>query len=231
MFYSCIDMDGQTLWSKIKDAWQFIFSSLGLPWVNIFKNLSSVLNLIQARFHPGLYEVLDYEASLELKDHNGKVASVQKYEKVRYLQNNISTFQDQAWGDGKFLINYHCSPGNPVDIYRSGYKTYVLISLRQVRNRDEIDEFRFTWDIRQGFLQPTGFWASEISHFTERIKMNVVFPRSRPPLRATVFAKNSQRTFALGKDSILHLPDGKWEVVWERLKPKLYEQYILSWQW
>jgi len=58
----------------------------------------------------GLYEVLDYEATLELKDKRGKRACVRKYEKVRYLQNNIITFQDQAWGDGKILINYRLLP-------------------------------------------------------------------------------------------------------------------------
>jgi len=219
------------LWSKVKDSWQLIISSLGLPWFKVINNLLTGWNLLLVRFRKGLYEVLDYEATLELKDKRGKRACVRKYEKVRYLQNNIVTFQDQAWGDGKILINYRCTPGFPVDTYRSGYKNYILISLREVKNRGDVDEFHIDWDIHQGFLRPTGFWASEISHYTDRIKMRVIFPKARPPLHATILEKNRQRTLTLNKDSFLHLPDGKWEVVWERNRPRLYEQYILSWEW
>lgn len=224
-------MDDHALWPKVKDSWQLIISSLGLPWFKVLNNLSTGWNFLLARFHRGLYEVLDYEALLELKDKRGKRASVQKYEKVRYLQNNITAFQDQAWGDGKILINYRCAPGFPVDTYRTGYKNQILISLREVKNRGDIDEFHINWDIHQGFLRPTGFWASEISHYTDKIKMQVIFPKKRPPLHAFVLEKNSQRTLRLNKDSFLHLPDGKWEITWERIKPKLYEQYILNWEW
>jgi len=136
-----------------------IISSLGLPWFKVFNNLLTGWNLLLVRFRKGLYEVLDYEATLELKDKRGKRACVRKYEKVRYLQNNIVTFQDQAWGDGKILINYRCSPGFPVDTYRSGYINYILISLREVKNRGDVDEFHIDWGIHQGFLRPTGFWV------------------------------------------------------------------------
>ena len=164
-------------------------------------------------------------------DKGGKIASVRKYQKVRYLQNNIIAFQDQAWGDGKILINYKCSPGFTVDTYRSGFKNYILISLREVKKQGEIDEFNINWDIHQGFLRPTGFWASEISHYTDKIKMRVIFPKARPQLHATVMEKNRQRTITLNKDYFLHLPDGKWEVTWVKNRPKLYEQYILRWEW
>jgi len=224
-------MEDQTLWSRVRDSWQLIISSLGLPWFKVINNLMAGWNLLQVRFRKGLYEVLDYEATLELKDKRGKRACVRKYEKVRYLQNNIVAFQDQAWGDGKVLINYRCTPGFPVDTYRSGYKNYILISLREVKNRGDVDEFHIDWEIHQGFLRPTGFWASEISHYTDKIKMRVIFPKTRPPLHATILEKNHQRTLTLSKDSFLHLPDGKWEVTWERIRPRLYEQYILSWEW
>jgi hypothetical protein len=224
-------MEDQVWWSKVKNLAQLINSGLGLPWFKIFNNLLDGWNLLLVRFHKGLYEVLDYEATLELKDKRGKRACVRKYEKVRYLQNNIVTFQDQAWGDGKILINYRCSPGFPIDTYRSGFKNYILISLREVKNQGDVDEFNINWDIHQGFLRPTGFWASEISHYTDKIKMRVIFPETRPPLRATVLEKNSQRTLTLNKDAFLHLPDGKWQVTWEQNRPRLYEQYILSWQW
>ena len=44
----------------------------------------------------GMYEVLEYESTLELHDREGKKASYKKRQKVRYLQNNIIAFEDQA---------------------------------------------------------------------------------------------------------------------------------------
>jgi len=87
-------MEDQTLWSTVRDSWQLIILSLGLPWFKVFNNLLTGWNFLLVRFHKGLYEVLDYEATLELKDKRGKRACVRKYEKVRYLQNNIISFQD-----------------------------------------------------------------------------------------------------------------------------------------
>ncbi len=136
---------------------------------------------------------MDYGIRLELKDPEGKQALVHKREKVKYLQNNIIAFQDQAWGDGKILQNYQCTPGVPVDKYRSGYKTYILISLREVKNRGDIDEFNIQWGISRGFLSPTGFWATDVDHRTNLVKVEVVFPKRRPPLKASVLEKNLQR--------------------------------------
>jgi len=53
-----------------------------------------------------MYEVLEYESTLELKDRGGKRATFKKREKVRYLQDNVIAYQDQAWGDGEILVNY-----------------------------------------------------------------------------------------------------------------------------
>ena len=118
-----------------------------------------------------------------------------------------------------------------MDRYRSGFKTHILISIREVKNRGDIDKFHINWEIRQGFLCPTGFWASEISHDTDKIKLRVIFPNTRPPLKAGVLEKNSQHTNSIDRESFLHLPDGRWEVAWEKDHPRLHEQYILRWEW
>jgi hypothetical protein len=62
---------------------------------------------VQGRSYRGLYEVLEYEATLELEDQGGKRATFKKREKVRYLQDNIIAYQDQAWGDGEIREAFH----------------------------------------------------------------------------------------------------------------------------
>jgi len=203
-----------------------------LPWIEILGELWKISRkMMRGLSNEGTYEVLDYETTLELLDHKGKQASLKKREKVRYLQNHILAYQDQAWGDGKILQDYRCTPGKPVDRYRTGYKTHILISRREVKNKGDIDEFNIQWNIRQGFLKIHCYWATEINHRTKKVNVNVYFPKSRPPKRTWIVEKNLQRSKSLVENSIKQLPDGRWIVSWKKVKPRLYEQYILNWEW
>ena len=76
--------------------------------------------------------------------------------------------QDHAWGDGNILQNYKCSPGMAVDKYRAGYKTLVLISLREIKHKGDTDEFNIEWDIQHGFLKRDYFWTTDITQCTNR---------------------------------------------------------------
>jgi hypothetical protein len=202
---------------------------LRLPWLDVLGDMWKTLRkTLPGQSYRGLYEVLEYESTLELKDRGGKRATFKKREKVRYLQDNVIAYQDQAWGDGEILINYRCTPGKPVDRYRSGHKTYVLISRREVKNRGDVDEFRIEWNIRQGFLKCTGYWETHVKHQTGHLKINVIFPRSRLPRSVTLIESNRQRSHDLGKSV---QPDGRWLVTWETHRPQLYENYILQWDW
>jgi len=79
----------------------------GLPWLEVLGDVwKTIQKVMQGRSYRGLYEVLEYESTLELKDQGGKRATFKKREKVRYLQDNVIAYQDQAWGDGEILVNY-----------------------------------------------------------------------------------------------------------------------------
>ena len=115
---------------------------LNLPWIQVAGELWKIgRKMWRGYANEGVYEVLDYEATLELLNKKGTQAAFQKRLRVRYLQDNIIAFQDSAWGDGEILVNYKCIPGIAVDKYRSGFKTHVLLSLRKIKNRGDIDEF------------------------------------------------------------------------------------------
>ena len=97
----------------------------GLPWVEVFeKGWRLARQALQAWSYRGMYEVLEHETTLELKDRAGKSATFEKEKHVCYLQDNIIAYHDQAWGDGEILVDYRCTPGIAVDRYRLGYKTY-----------------------------------------------------------------------------------------------------------
>jgi len=198
----------------------------------VLEDLRKIISeIIRKLCKEGLYQALEYESILELMDAKGLKARFCKREKIRYLQDNTIAFQDQAWGDGKILVDYDCSPGFPADRYRSGNKTFVLISLRGVKNRGDIDEFSIKWKILKGFLKKNGYWGTEISHDTVHVKSQIIFPKARPPKRVGILEKNRQRTYGLDRESFRQLPDERWVVTWEKNKPDLYEQYVMNWEW
>jgi len=206
--------------------------ALGLPWFELVGNIWKVgRKLMRGLSSEGIYEVLDYECRLELHDEVGQRATIQKLERVRYLQDYVTTYQDQAWGDGEIFLDYECSPGLPVDEYQLGHRTYKLISLRESKNRGDIDEFNIQWKMRDGFLKSTGFWGTAINHRTRNLTVKVAFPKGRPPVRVSVFETNLQRTRVLGLETRRELPDGRTAIVWTQPSPLLYEDYILRWEW
>jgi hypothetical protein len=205
---------------------------LGFPWVELVTEAWKFgRKILRGLANEGMYEVLEYESTLELHNRAGKKATFTKRKKVRYLQNNIIAYQDYGWGDGEHFVGYQAEPGIPVDRYKIGYKTYILLSLREVKNRGDVDEFNIRWKIRDGFLKPDGFWETDVSGPTKYVKVNVIFPAGRPPRNLRLVEQNIRRTSALGDEALQRLPDGRWKVSWEKSKPKLYEHYILRWDW
>jgi len=219
------DNDNQTLVDRL------LIILLRPPWADVLGDgLNALQKAIQGRYYKGLYEVLEYESTLELKDRERNEATFRKREKVRYLQDNVIAYQDQAWGDGEILLNYRCTPGTPVDRYRSGYNTYILISKREVKDKGDVDEFNIEWGIRDGFLRQAEKWETHVTHRTKRLRINVVFSRTRPPQHTVLIEGNRQRSHDLGKRAQV-LPHGRWRVSWETHRPHLYENYVLQWEW
>jgi len=222
----------QNAQDKQDNHYRWLSFILNPSWVEIIAESWKLgRKILRGLANEGIYEVLDYECRLELKDRSGTTATIQKREKIRYLQDYVTSYQDQAWGDGEILLNYRCSPGIPVDEYRLGHNTYKLISLREFRNKGDIDEFNIEWKMRNGFLKSTGFWGTSISHRTKKVTIKVVFPKDRPPLQVSITESNLRRTHVLGKETQQILPDGRSIVIWENTNPRLYEDYVLRWEW
>ena len=186
---------------------------------------------IQRMRKPGMYEVLDYESTLEILDPRGMVAKFNKTEKVRFLQDNVIAIQDRLWGVKNNIYAYKCAPGLPVDFYQSGHKTSVVISLRKIySSKDEID-LNMQWYLKGEPIGKEGSWGTHINRYTHKLSMNIRFPAERPPIRVWINEGNKKRITELGKESITQLPDKQWQISWEKNNPRLYETYTMKWEW
>ena len=193
---------------------------LQLPWLKVLEEAWRILRRLIPRQPSSTYEVLESHSILELQHREGKYPTFNKPESVRFVQDGIIAYQDQAWGDGEILLDYSCSPGTPVDPYRAGHKIYILISRREVKNKGDVDEFSIEWGIERGFLERTGYWETHVNHQTRRFRVSAVLPKSRPPRCAKMIESNRQRSHSLAKSTEV-LPDGRWLVTWETHRPQL----------
>lgn len=180
---------------------------------------------------PGMYEVLDYEAQLELLDTKGHTAIYTKRQQVRFLQDNVFAYQDKAWGDGDIFAAYQCSPGVKVDSYREGHRYNILISLRETKQRDDEVTFHIRRKIRDGFKRAVEEFQTDIDHRTRQLALSVVFPKQRLPTEVALIEQNTSRTTILDSSQHLVLPDGRHKYIWKTQAARLYEAYILRWKW
>lgn len=179
----------------------------------------------------GLFEVLDYDSTLELLDGAGHLAIFKRRQKVRFLQNHIIAFQDYAWGDGDVLADYRIAPGEVVDCYREGERWNILVSLRKTKNRGDIEEFHIERTVHHGFTQTVEWRQTAIWLTTKRIRLEVIFPKERPCRRASLVQRSTNRTIELDGDYVQWLPDGRQMIAWEKQNPPKAEVYTIRWEW
>lgn len=66
---------------------------LRLDWLDVLSDVwKAPRKALSGQSYKGLYEVLEYESTLELKDRGGKRAAFKKREKVRHLQDNVIAY-------------------------------------------------------------------------------------------------------------------------------------------
>jgi hypothetical protein len=118
-----------------------------------------------------------------------------------------------------------------VDRYRPGHKTILLISLRETKRRNDVDEFNISWKLKDSFVREHELWETEILHKTKQLKVKIIFPASRLPRRAWIEEHLRRRRRLLGPESIHSLHDGRWQLSWRSDNPRLNERYQVHWEW
>ena len=208
-----------------------LLKHLSLDWVSLALDLIHHLRRILCSKASGAYEILDYEATLDLLDATGKTALFKKRLQVKFLQNNVIAFEDYAWGDGEILADYRCAPGVVVDKYREGDRWTVLISLRESKSSGDIEEFHIERIERKTFTKTEEWLQTEIRRRTRRLRMNIIFPKQRRCQRAVLVQRKFNRTTVLGPEHFRTLPDGRQLVTWETNHVTAYDIYTVKWQW
>jgi hypothetical protein len=209
-----------------------LLTYLSLEWISAALDLFHRLYRLFSRKPPeGMYEFLLYDALLDLPDPNGRRATFRKHQRVKFLQDNAIAFEDFAWGDGEIFARYRVSPGIEADRYREGDRWNVLISLRETRQRGDIQNFHIERVVKNGFTAPQEWQQAEIRHRTRHLKLSVLFPKTRPCQRAWIRVRSRNRVSALGPEHFHQLPGGRQLLSWETRNVRPLEVFTLRWQW
>lgn len=221
-----ITLDGSSQLMRVIQDW------LSNGWLAILFDLSrSLRQILLLNQQQGMYEILTYDAMLELLDSKGERAIFRKRQKVKFLQDNVIAFEDYAWGDGTTLADYKCSPGLVVDRYREGDRWNVLISLRETKNRGDVVEFYIERKVKGGFTRTEEWQQVELRRRTHHLQLKVIFPKGRPCKRAIVIQRSRNKVLVLGMELFRLLPDGRQLLAWETHHVNRYEVYTLKWNW
>jgi hypothetical protein len=201
-------------------------------WIVLLFDFYRALRLFLRRErHEGMYEILEFDSTLELADPKGETAIFKRRQRVKFLQDNVIAFQDCAWGDGELFGDYQCSPGTEVDRYQEGDRWNVLISLRETKSAGDVDDFHIERTVKNGFIQDDEWRQTEIRHRTRHLRLAVIFPKERHCRRAVLIERNRNRTTVLNQGHFSDLPDGRQVLAWETRNPRRFEVYTIKWRW
>lgn len=200
------------------------------------RNIRAIFDLYQMirQWLPGqsdLYEILDYESTLELCNAKGTTARFQKRQRIKFLQNNIIAFEDYVWGEGEVMADYQCSPGVVADRYQESDRWNILISLRETKNKGDITEFHIERLEKDSFLKADEWQQTEIRRKTRRLQMNIIFPKNRRCQHATLLQRRYNRKEVLGPNHFHELPDGRQLLTWESTRIYPYDVFTIRWRW
>jgi hypothetical protein len=179
----------------------------------------------------GIYEILDYDSTLEILDPEGETATFQRRQRIRFLQDNVIAFEDYAWGNGDLFAEYAVSPGIVVDRYREADRWNVLIYLRETKSRGDIEDFYIQRTVKHGFTKRQEWRQVEMRHSARQLRLSIIFPRERRCQRAVLVQRSRNRAIVLGPEHFTDLPDGRQVLAWETRNIRPLEIYTIRWSW
>jgi hypothetical protein len=147
--------------------------------------------------YQALYEVLSFDATLQLQDTRGETAVLERDQQLRFLQDGVVGLYHQVWGAGELFADYAVEPGVVADRFQLGARHITLISLRQVKNRGDRLRLHIRRQIRQGWTEHEEWLEIAVNHPTHRLSVRGIFPKARPPRHALLIEESTGAVRAL----------------------------------
>ena len=175
------------------------------------------------------YEVLTYEATLELLDTEGREAVYVRKQHLRFLRDGVTAIDDYGWGNGIAFARHYAFPGRFVDRRIEGSRLRSTVELSRAYDAGEDLTFSVERLIKNGFASASEWWLeAEIYHPVRRVSLSVLLPASRQVKTATLVQPGIPGSIAVVPKQ---LPDGRQTVIYINRRPVQGARYTLLWDW
>lgn len=175
------------------------------------------------------YEVLSYEATLELLDAEGREAVYVRKQRLRFIQDGVTDIDDYGWGNGIAFASHYAYPGRFTDRRIVGSRLRSTVELSRPYDAGEELTFSVERLIKNGFTSTSEWWLeAELYHRVQRVALRIVLPAARLVKTATLVQPGIPRSGAL---PVHGLPDGRQCISYKDSEPAQGERYTLMWDW
>lgn len=207
-----------------------------LPWLlstdflNFVVMLSKLLRPhLAGVFKPSaLYDVLNFEATIEVKDSRGYQAVYSKKQRLRFLKDNVSTVYDYGWGTGNAFASHRVEPGHIVERKQIGPRYRSLVMLPEPQHKGDELTLSVRRLIKDKFTGKGNWLEGEVYNKMQRMRLSVILPASRPVTRAWLVQRR-QPTESLV--SAKPISGHRQRLASTITNPKIGDMYTLVWDW
>lgn len=203
-----------------------------LPVVSprILATIFEVPDLARNLFPEGLttspYEVMEYDATLDMEDPHGMRATFTRTQKIRFLHDGVSAVLDHFWGDGITVGSYSTDAGMIERTLTDSRRRHVVLRLKRPMRRGEELTFSVTRTVFAGFTNEHEWLSTQVDHPVHRLKRTILFPIKRACRTAVLLGPGGQLP--------IHpqiRADGRAELKFEVLDAGSSTPYVLVWHW
>ena len=175
------------------------------------------------------YEILRYEAAVELYDVDGRRAVYNRRELIKFLHDGVSSLDDYGWGNGIAFAGHDVSPGKLVKRRIVGSRLRSTVQLPKRYHKGDLLTFWVDRLIENGFTGPSECWLeAELYHVTERLSLKVILPPERLVRGAHLVRPGVPGGVGLPTKT---LRDGRQTISYEARRPALGSRYTVVWDW
>lgn len=134
------------------------------------------------------FETIKFSGKVEILDREGHVARFRRRQRIRFLEDGVTTFFDRVWGEGVLFANYHAKAMRLIDAIptRKGY--VVVLALPRPFKKGEVFEVETQRRIVGAFIYDWGYWDSTMAVPTERLQIDVLTPSGLNTRRPEIIA-------------------------------------------
>jgi hypothetical protein len=125
------------------------------------------------------YETLKFAGRLRILDRDRRVARFTRWQRIRFLEDDVQVFFDRLWGDGVLFAGYSAPSMRILDAFptRKGY--VVTLGLPQAFRKGETFDVVTQRRIVGAFIYDNAYWESAMGAPTELLSIDVFAPRGR----------------------------------------------------